>query len=331
MQNRFCFALSLCAILCCLPFFAAASELHCEDGCSEYRMGELATGTCVDAECFTLADIQYESLFVLTVDSLWLTHSGSSFRSEILDPNNNSVVVAQELEYGIPIAPRIRLGVLLLEDLRTEFSYFGTSDWESTASLRNVPPVPDLSADIAYEAELQNFEWNFLSGQSDVDSHWILGMRYLEYTDSFVEDYRLDTGFGPVITERASGEVENRALGPQVGVGFDFGGGSTFIHFGSKLGFMNNQIEQFGPGYLDAITIDGNPETTFRSKNDEFAWLVDLDITGHYFISNHIAIRVGYQGLFLDRIAQAATQRGQQALADDISFHGAVFGVQWMR
>ena len=49
----------------------------------------------------------------------------------------------------------------------------------------------------------------------------MIGLRYLRYQDSFVEDYRLDNGVGSIVTETASGEATNEAFGPQIGLGLD--------------------------------------------------------------------------------------------------------------
>lgn len=94
---------------------------------------------------------------------------------------------------------------------------------------------------------------------------------------------------------------------------------------------MNNNITQSGPAYDNALTIDGNPETRFDNDSDEFAWLGELSVTLQHFVSPSVSLRLGYQGLFLDNVAQSATQNGRQADASQISFHGAVFGVQWAR
>ncbi|WP_246114563.1 hypothetical protein [Rubripirellula tenax] len=265
--SRFCFAVAVWW-LAALP--ADAWDRGCDDSQSKpsYEGDSPCNRLSDDPACMgqSLADRRYESLFWVGVDSLWLTHSGSEFRSEILDPGNNAVVVAQTLDHGLPVAPRLRLGTLLLDSVRTELSYFGTDGWESSATLQNVAPLPDLDATIDYDAELHNVEWNFFSGQSEIDSHWMIGLRYLRYRDSFSESYRLDTGFGPLIEETASGEATNDAFGPQAGVGLDLGGGNTLLHLGAKLGLMNNQVRQSGPAFSNAILIDGNPETTFDKR-----------------------------------------------------------------
>ena len=273
--------------------------------------------------------VRYQSMFWAGMDAMWLTHSGSEFRSEILDPNNNAVTVSQTLEHGFPMTPRFRLGSLLTDTIRAELSYFGTTGWESSAQIRNVAPLPDLDADVTYDAELHNFECNFFSPQTGIDSHWLFGFRYLQYQDSFSETYRLNTGFGSVIEEAANGQSENSAFGPQVGAGLDLGRG--LLHFGGKVGFMNNRIRQSGPSYTNAILIDGNPETRFDNESDEFALLGDLEVTMTRYLTPNIAVRVGYQGLFLNNIAQSATQNGAQSDLGSIAFHGLMFGAEWIR
>jgi hypothetical protein len=194
-----------------------------------------------------------------------------------------------------------------------------------------VPPLPDLTADIDYAAELQNVELNFLQGPSFIDSHWLLGVRYLTYQDSFVEAYRLTPGIGPVINEIASGQADNSLIGPQIGLLMDVGSGSTQLRMASKLGLMNNRIAQSGPAYDNAITIDGNPEPRFDNESDQFSLLGEFDILLTYHVTHHSSLRLGYQGIFLDNIAQSATQNGRQATPKNLWIHGALLGVQWSR
>lgn len=269
----------------------------------------------------------HNSNFLVTADAIFLAHSGSAFRSEILDPGNGSVTVAQELEHGFPVAPRVQGIVRLLDDLYVAATYFGTDEWDSSAQIRNVPPLPDLSADIAYAAELQNVEVNFLRGTAFADTYWLLGVRYLTYQDSFIESYRLDSAFSPTINEVVNGEAENVLLGPQLGLLLNYGIGQTQLRIGSKVGLMNNRVDQLGPAYTNAITIDGNPETTFQNEEDQFALLGDLNVTVERHFTQHLSFRAGYQGIFLDNIAQSATQNGQVATPDTLWVHGALFGV----
>ena len=329
-MRRICqLGLYLVLLVCC---FAADQSLsyaqHCaspttKDACS-FGLNESLGFTCGPNP-----QHRYQSLFWAGIDGMWLTHSGSAFRSEVLDPNNNSVVVSQTLEHGLPIAPRFRLGSLLTENVRGELSYFGTSGWESSARIQNVAPLPDLNANVNYDAQLNNFECNFMTTGSIYDPYWLLGVRYLRYEDSFVESYRLDPGFGTVIEETANGDAANDLFGPQVGLGMQMFGGS--FQFGGKIGFMNNQISQSGPSYTNAILIDGNPETTFDNESDTFVLLGDLEVTLTRQISSNLSIRLGYQGLFLDNIAQSATQNGGQAQPDEIAFHGFLFGAEFIQ
>ncbi|MEM7478274.1 MAG: BBP7 family outer membrane beta-barrel protein [Planctomycetota bacterium] len=264
----------------------------------------------------------------ITADAIFLSHSGSSFRSEILEPGSGSVTVSQDLEHGFPVAPRVRAEVQLLDSFYVEGVYFGTSDWNSNAQLQNVPPLPDLSADIAYSAEMQNIELNCRRATSFFDISWLVGVRYLNYQDSFLENYRLTSAFSPVITETASGAADNVLLGPQIGLLQDIGLGRTQISLGGKLGFMNNRVDQFGPAYTSAITIDGNPETVFVNENDDFALLGELSATLSRHVTPNLSFRSGYQGIFMDSVVQSATQNGSLASPGTLWVHGLLFGVE---
>ena len=277
-----------------------------------------------------LAQSRARSWAWISVDSLWMTPSGSDFRSEILDPNNNAVTIAQTLDHGFPAAPRFRISSLLLDSCRTEFTYYKLEDWSSMASVSNVPPTPDLDAQFGYDAGLENFELNLFSAPSVVDTQWMVGLRRLEYQDSVSNAYQLDTGLAPVIEETADGSASNELFGPQFGLGFDVGLRNVLFRMTGKLGLMNNDIRQRGVSYDPAIVIDGNPEPTFDNESDEFVWLGDIEASISYHLSRCFAMRLGYQGLFLDRIAQSALQNGSQASPSDISFHGFFLGAEYV-
>ena len=300
----------------CMPPKATAGDPAYEDLIVSSGHVPMRRHVCEDAWCW------------VTADAIFLSHSGSDFRSEILDPGSGSVTISQDLEHGFPVAPRIQVATRLYGCWHAQLVYFGTDAWDSTARIRDVPPMPDLSADINYEAELQNVELNFLQGPSFIDTFWLVGLRYLKYQDSFMEAYRLDPALGPSIAETAIGEADNSLFGPQIGLFQDVGNRITELRMGGKLGFMNNRIKQFGPAYDNAITIDGVPEIRFDNEIDEFAFLGEVSLTLSHHFTRHLSLRVGYQGVYLDSIAQSATQNGQPATDRNLWIHGALLGAQ---
>ena len=190
--------------------------------------------------------------------------------------------------------------------------------------------VPELNATVDHSADLRSFEWNFITAPSVIDTQCLIGMRYLRYQDSFMENYQWRPAVGPAIDETAAGSAENEAFGPQLGIGLNIEIGRNLLSFGSKLGLLNNRTHQVGPSYVDALVIDGVPETTFRTDVDELLWLGDIDVSLTRYITPHLTLRIGYQGLFLDQIVQSSTQFGRQAEADQLWFHGLVLGGEWI-
>lgn len=277
-----------------------------------------------------LGEFKSRSFFWAGVDAVWLSHGGGDFRSEILDPTNGSISVAQDLASGLTVAPRVRIGSRLLDWIGAEFIYFQSGDWESTADIAGTAAVPELNATVAHSADLRNFELNFIGPRSILDTHWLIGMRYLRYQDSFTETYQWQPAIGPVINETAAGSAENEAFGPQAGLTLDIDIGRYLLSFGSKLGLLNNRTDQTGPSYNDALVIDGTPEPTFRRDADELMWLGDLEINLTRAITQHATLRIGYQGLFLDQVVQSSAQNGRQAEAENLWFHGLVLGGEWI-
>ncbi|MEM1227827.1 MAG: BBP7 family outer membrane beta-barrel protein [Planctomycetota bacterium] len=273
---------------------------------------------------------RYQSLFQARIDSVWMTPSGADFESEILDPGTGNAVVSQDIDFGVPVAPNVSIRSFLLDNLTAEFSFLYMDSWESDAIFNDVPPAPDLDARIQSDASLRNFEANLVSDPSVLGTRWIAGIRYLEYSDSLTEDYVLDSGVGPVVSERAFAESENRLFGTQFGIELDIAVHRTLFQVGTKLGLFNNRTSQVGPAYSDALVIDGVTDPTFDLDSDHFAFLADFDVMLQQRLTDRIAVHVGYQGWFLDRVAQAASQRGGPTDEENLWFHGLVLGGQWV-
>ena len=276
------------------------------------------------------SDITHSSLFSVGVDAIWLSHGGGDFRSEILDPSSGTVSSVQDLAAGLTVAPRFRVSSRLFDEVRTEFIYLQSDDWDSRADIAGTEATPELDASIQYTADLQNFELNFIGAPSVIDTQWLLGLRYLRYRDSFIESYQLESAIGPTIDESAVGFAENEAMGPQAGIGLNIDIGQTTLSLGSKFGLLNNTTHQTGPSYLDALVIDGTPESSFENESDELMWLADIEVSIVRSITSRASLRIGYQGLFLDRIVQSAAQNGGQAEAENLWFNGLVLGGQWI-
>lgn len=253
--------------------------------------------------------------------------SGTSFRSEILDPASGDTVVSQDLDFGFRVAPQVTLRSFLLDGFTAEFIFLDVDGWRSSASFNDVPPTPNLDAAIEAEASMRNFEVNWLSDPSFLGTRWIAGLRHLQYDDSLREAYVLDTGTGPV-SETAFGQAENRLFGPQFGLELDVATDRMTLQFGGKLGFLNNRTSQSGPAYVNALVIDGTPESTFSSDADEFTFTAEIDVMIQRFLTRSIAVHAGYQGLYLDNAVQAASQVGGPAEGSNLSLHGLVLGGQ---
>ncbi|MEM8669841.1 MAG: BBP7 family outer membrane beta-barrel protein [Planctomycetota bacterium] len=272
---------------------------------------------------------RYRSVLTTRIDSVWMAPTTSAFRSEILDPGSGNVVVSQDLDFGLQLAPQVTLRSFLIDGVTAEFIFLGGIDWESTASFDDVPPTPNLDADVKAEASLLNFELNWVSDASVLGTRWIAGLRYLEYEDSLTESYILDIGAGPV-NETAFGEANNRLFGPQLGLELDVAIERTLLQFGGKLGFLNNRADQAGPAYVSALVIDGTPESTFNVNTDHFTLSAEIDALIQHSITSNCAVHVGYQGLFLNRVIQSASQVGSPSQSQNLWLHGLVLGGQWI-
>ena len=63
-------------------------------------------------------------------------------------PGTSDTVVSQDLEFGFQVTPQFTLRSLLIDGFTAEFIYLARIDWESSTTFSDVPPTPNLDAQI---------------------------------------------------------------------------------------------------------------------------------------------------------------------------------------
>ncbi|MEM9646484.1 MAG: hypothetical protein AAF989_15945, partial [Planctomycetota bacterium] len=164
-----------------------------------------------------------------------------------------------------------------------------------------------------------------------LDTTFRLGLRYLNYSDSFDERFARPVGVNPAINERAQGEAKNFMLGPQMGVGYGKEIGPLWIDGFLNLSLLHNSLEQSGPAYSGALTIDGVQDPRFGVEESDVTYAAEFGVNAVYPIFERLHLRVGYRGLNLDEVLESARQNGGPATRSQVDFQGASFTLLWYR
>ncbi len=123
----------------------------------------------------------------------------------------------------------------------------------------------------------------------------LAGFRYLGFNDSV--DYTLNT-----TVARGLYQFQNRLYGGQIGTDLSLieAGRPFQLHVIGKVGVYGNDVD----GRLREFQ-GVNPIGTFGRDDTGTSFLGDLQIVGSYKLTSHIALRGGYQMLWLENLALA--------------------------
>lgn len=292
------------------------------------------------------------------------TAPGALSPERFLDPANDFA----EYEPGWQIAARYDIGALaVLEAAYMGLYDFGFSDSVNSADVAagNAPaalvsvfngyglgaPIAGIDQGIThsvdFEADLQSTEINYrrywLGTNTRISGTWLLGARYIRYTDEFQFN---SLGIVGAATETANLQwsSENDM------VGFHFGGDAWLaLRQGLRLGFegtagiYNNRYEFSNSGAFSA-----NPATapvgvvvptdfTNTAEGNQVAFATEADISIVADILPSWSIKGGYQVLFLNSLASSAGNINQSAIGTGLTstqagllFHGFHGGFEYV-
>lgn len=268
----------------------------------------------------------------LTVDigMIFMAREGSTLQTELVDSNGGGTFFTQSLDHGFDGGFFIDTSILLTENWRGEFCYFGVGNWTATGRLDDPNDLAQISADVRYEANLQSLQWNVATDPT-LDTTVRIGIRYLDYSDSFDERFTRPAGANPDVTERSFGEAKNYMFGPQAGVGYGKELGPVWVDGFLNLALLHNSMEQAGPAYGNSLVVDGVQDPRFSVEESDVTYSTEFGANAVIPIFERLQLRVGYRGLKLDDVFESARQGGDPASRSDVSFHGATFSLLWLR
>jgi hypothetical protein len=191
-----------------------------------------------------------------------------------------------------------------------ELRYFGIDGWQATqdfttSPIWNFPTDPPLfglgvaNIHSVYTSRLYSTEANLWHRSSDRLA-WMLGFRWVQIH----ENLTFDADFGgnqAVIADN----VDNNLYGGQIGLGWQVynGGGRFRVDSVFKAGIFGNSADNtFG------VTQAIGPAFGAGQSKGQVAFVGEIGLTGVYQWTDHIALRGGYQLLWVEGVALASDQ-----------------------
>ena len=287
--------------------------------------------TAIDASHWTFA-----------ADALMLQRAGLAGQSLLLAGTGNQsaeIVDARDLNFNVAGGPRLTAVRHDCYGWDLELSYFQIDGcdarrftagpaWLVADRLGGSRAVADSQID--YTSRLYNVEVN-ASRPFDERVNFLVGFRTIGLDDH----YRFDGFEAGGLHALLANNAENRLYGFQIGVDarlFDFG--PVRIDAAWKGGIFGNSVRQ------NSTLVDqagAGPALGVRSTQGRAALSSEVSLTGLYQVTERLAVRAGYELLWLDGIALASSQVGDNdlgagvaaSLAPETFFaHGATIGME---
>jgi hypothetical protein len=220
-----------------------------------------------------------------------------------------------------------------------EMRYFGFLDWDSSTvgygAVGNVRigsfsnfGATNLTGD--YGTKMHNFEINVRNPRSDRFT-LIGGFRYIELTDTLNYDITF-----PAFTANYNWHEDNQLYGAQIGGDFDLWRLNEMVTVNAifKGGVFGNHMN-------NDFTLRPSTGGVFDNggENNDVALVGEIGVTGAIQFTDHIALRSGYQMMWLDGLALAsdnmarATRISSQAGIDEdghLFIHGGTVSLDFM-
>ena len=280
-----------------------------------------------------------------------------------------------DLHFGFQGGGRALIGRTLGRCHALEVSYFEVTDWSEFAFARDDtvfvedvdrvtgvettfpaslfspfsdfgdPPIAGLDynylASISYDSSLNSLEFNLrrwiLADPCRLQASVLVGGRYMNLDESFFY-YTESEVPGPGITTNAvTTDTDNRMLGVQLGAMFEFHiDPGWWIDCEIKGAFFDNDAGQ-------TTTYLQNGALVNQGWRDEHisSYALDLRLTATVLVTPRLAVRGGYQALWLDGMALASDNMsgdidvlidGPATLVKNgkVTYHGPHLGISWV-
>jgi hypothetical protein len=224
---------------------------------------------------------------------------------------------SNDFAFGYAAGPRLSL-IRQTQCYDYEVLYFGIDGWSDgrfiPQSLNPASPLFFNWSSRLYNVEL-NMRWNPSSRVT-----MLAGFRWANLREDFVGGRILGSGFLPV------GDVwsNNNLCGFQVGADAKLWESGCFSINGlGKVGIYGNHAEQ-------TSVFTGAPDV-FSASTNHTAFIGELGLQARYQVTERLALRAGYELLWLDGVAIAPAQLNNLLGIDSnatVFYHGATAGLE---
>jgi hypothetical protein len=252
-----------------------------------------------------------------TADALFLQRSAPSHQQLLYDPGSGSEVFnASNLDFSTAAGPRLSLRRDDPTGLGVELTYFGIDGWKSSANVPNAAflygvgylsiddtmTVPVSDAQFQYSSRLYSGELNFRYSLND----WLtplVGFRWVDFEDRYAASGQLFSGSGS-FADLVRGH--NHLYGSQIGLDarlYDRGG-PVKIDLLAKAGLYDNAAVQDN----DYATTGMGPAFSATASDSHLSFLGEIGVNVSYQFTKHLALRGGYQVMWLTGVAMAPNQ-----------------------
>jgi hypothetical protein len=273
--------------------------------------GEVYAGT--DAASYELCQPGWCPLWTIQAGAIILHRSDASDDNPIAQLNGGDTP-----SFGWAGGPDISVARRLGSCNSLEMRYFGALEWEIEDSLSAGPA--SLSAN--YSSRLNSTELNWRRRSSDCLT-WLAGFRWIELH----EDLNLATDVPIIpISIDVNTNVDNHLYGGQLGVDVSLWNRASPLSVNGVL--KGGVYGNFADRDL-ALIFNGVPVVGVEDDDSDVAFVGDIGIAAAYPLSDHVALRGGYQLLWIDGVALADEQDSQDFdTSGDVFYHGALVGLE---
>ncbi len=270
-------------------------------GSDLYRPGGVLHCHDCNCDCYT---------WKTTAGALFWTRTSPGGGTVLTDTNHSPLMDANDYNFswynGWKIGLEKRLNSIWAVETRffRVDSFDSSNSFTSTADGAMVPystavgVIGETLVDTTYSSELSNLAVNLRRNVTEkIDL--VFGFRYMQLNDRYLVSMDT-TGTDALHNIHTFNNMYGFHMGTDVCL---LRRGPFFVEWGTRLGVYGSRIENG----VD-ITVNGTPAFQCRGGKSHTAFSADMALAGTYQYNDHLAIRFGYQVLWLEGVAEATAQ-----------------------
>ena len=292
---------------------------------------------CGDCSCYShaAADCCCDPLWTATADVLVLRRDVIDDVPLVIDPGSGAVLYnSQDIDLDFQAAPRVSIARHLIGRHAIEFEFFGVNSLTDAATVAT--PGAQFTVygatfgtapiNMRFDSSLYSYELNWKSSWFCDRVKMVAGFRWLELDDDATVQ---DAGSPPQLFV---GSVDNNLFGFQWGIeGTLIKRRRLEIKAGWKGGVYSNTAN------FDAAFPQAGPAAVFQAGGKTTAYVGEVKIGLNYQLTNCLALRAGYQMMYIKGVALlpeqlddlAAPLLGEAQMGGRPIYHGYHLGLQY--